>query len=134
MDLLSIKSLVKGKCRYLPVVLVLLIYVAPLISLSVMLCSPKHTSHHSSNTEMVLTDDSHHPSKKDHHQSEPSHHQHGWCGYCELLANNSVLPLFALFMPLLMLALICRIRIFQSRIGFCFSYLFPTPRAPPIFR
>ncbi|NVC94072.1 DUF2946 domain-containing protein [Vibrio natriegens] len=150
---MSIKASVKGKFQYLPVVLMLLIYVAPLVSLSVAFCNTYQVAHHSPDMYMMSAasptqidsshqnHDRHHATHSSHQavekgrlQSQSSHHQHGWCGYCELLASNSALLLFALFIPMLMFALIARIKVPQSRIGRRFSHLFPTPRAPPIFQ
>lgn len=118
----------------------LLIYVAPLVSLSVAFCNTYQVAHHSPDMYMMSTasptqiDSSPQAVEKGRLQSQSSHHQHEWCGYCELLASNSALPLFALFIPMLMFALIARIKVPQSRIGRRLSHLFPTPRAPPIFQ
>lgn len=133
--------------------LMLSIYVAPLVSLSVAFCNTYRVAHHSPDMNMMSATsptqidsshqnhDSHHAIysshqavEKGHHQSQSSPHQHGWCGYCELLANSFAIPLFALFIPMPMFALIARIKVPQSHIGRRFSHLFPTPRAPPIFQ
>ncbi|ANQ16917.1 DUF2946 family protein [Vibrio natriegens] len=131
----------------------LLIYVAPLVSLSVAFFNTYQIAHHSPNMNIMsaasptqidsshqnyasdhAAHSSHQAVEKGHHQSQNSHHQHGWCGYCELLANISATPLFALFIPMSLFALVTRINVPQSDIGRCFSHLFPTPRAPPNFQ
>lgn len=85
-----------------------------------------YDSHHAAHS-------SHQALEKGHHQSQSSHH-HGWCGYCELLANISATPLFALFIPMILFTLVARINVPKSDIGRCFSHLFQTPRAPPNFQ
>ncbi|MFH0258102.1 DUF2946 family protein [Vibrio rumoiensis] len=120
----------RRRVLYLPVVLILLIYLAPLVSMSVVLADRANTSHHM----MVKMDgDAHSTHHSDHHSSTDSHHQHGWCGYCDLLATLSATHGA---LPLVVAAIFCLVAILTAvgvQSGRCLSYLFPTPRAPPVF-
>ncbi|WP_264923603.1 DUF2946 domain-containing protein [Vibrio gangliei] len=116
--------------------LILLIYIAPLISMSVAFYvqSKTHSSHVMMASSHSLSESTHKASPHQHSsksQDHSVHHAHAWCGYCDLLANISATLTTVAIMPSAMLIFIALLAIEKVRLGQFFSFLFPTPRAPP---
>ncbi len=136
---LHIKSNLRSKIQCLLVALILLIYIAPLISMSVAFYvqSKTHSSHVMMVSSHSISESTHKAHKASPHQHSSKshdhsvHHAHAWCGYCDLLANISATLTTVAIMPSAMLIFIALLAIEQVRLGQSFSFLFPIPRAPP---
>lgn len=122
-----------GKINYLPVMLILLIYLAPLISMAVSINTASAMHHHSASMmempkEAHSADSTHH----DHQAMQAEPHDHGWCGYCDLLANIAATVGVSVAIPPALFVLTLSGVDVAPQLGLSFTYLFPTPRAPPV--
>lgn len=128
-----IRHFLWGKVNYLPVMLILLIYVAPLISMAVSIHTASAMHHHSApvmdmSKQAHRSDLAHH----DHQAMQAEPHDHGWCGYCDLLASiAATVSLAFVILTAMLVLMLSRIDV-APQLDLSFAYLFPTPRAPPV--